>query len=291
MAAAPTAIFQIGTPFDGSDMLIWSLRKNDELLAKKRIAVPRPKFYRSQLNDLAEDLQGDPASPEEQEAFLYTGTPSRVLFVDPDLVATPQSVFAGGDFCRHADLRPTWTRKLFPDAKAIFLMGLSNPAHLIFSLVEDGSFGPYGSVVGGTDVLDLRWSRVVERIKTANPEVPLVLWTKEEAPYIWGDLLRLVLGVKRGVMLQGTLDPLEPILKPAAFKRAEDYIAAHPNLPQSTYHKVLNVFIEKSSRKGGKMPQIKLPGWSEQTMETVTLNYETDLDKIGAMDGVTLIRA
>jgi hypothetical protein len=291
MVAAPTAIFQIGSPFDGSDLLIWSLRKNEDLLTKKKIAVPRPKFYRNQLADLAEDLQGEPAPKEDQEQFLYTGNPARVLFTDPEMIGPPRAVFAGGGFFQHAALKPTWTRHLFPEAKALFLMGICNPATLIADMVKAGTFGPYGSIVGGADVFNLHWSKVIERIKEANPDVPLVIWTKEESAYVWPDVLRVILGVQRGVPLKGTLDPLEPILKPAAFKRAEAYIEEHPNLPKSTYHKVLDVFIDKSSRKSAATQQIKLPGWTDQTLETVTLAYETDLDRIAAMDGVTLITA
>jgi len=291
MVAAPTAIFQIGSPFDGSDLLIWSLRKNEELLNKKKIAVPRPKFYRSQLSDLAEDLQGEPAPKEAQDQFLYTGTPSRVLFTDPEMIGPPRAAFAGGKFFQHAALKPTWTRHLFPEAKAIFLMGICNPAALIWDMVRSETYGPYGSIVGGADVFNLQWSKVIGHIKEANPDVPLVVWTKEECPYVWPDVLRVILGVKRGVPLQGTLDPLEPILKPSAFKRAEEYIEKHPNLPKTTYHKVLDVFIDKSSRKSAQKQSIKLPGWTDQTLESVTLSYETDLDRIAAMDGVTLISA
>ncbi|GAA6188637.1 hypothetical protein [Litorivita sp. NS0012-18] len=285
---------QIGSAMDGSDGLIWSLRKNDALLAAQNCAVPRPKYYRRALGRLAEGLRGKPAPAEAQDNLLFSGLAEgegRVFFVDTEQIGNADAAFDDGLFFGAAGDIPAWTRALFPDARFSFLMGLSNPAMLIAELVQSGAYGTYAEITGGADIMALRWSDVIARVQAKNPDVPLILWTKEELPFVWPQIMRAALGVGEDAALGGTLDPLGPILTPDGHARLVSYLDARSELSETARMRVIEIFMEKFARPDQIAIDIDLPGWAADTFERMTQNYETDLERIASMEGVTLISA
>ncbi|PYC47541.1 hypothetical protein DI396_08815 [Litorivita pollutaquae] len=285
---------QIGSPMDGSDGLIWSLRKNAPLLDARDCVVPRPKFYRRPLTRLAETLRGNPAPVEAQDTLLYAGLESnagRIFFASTEQIGSADTAFDDGVFFGAAGDMPSWTRALFPQAAFSFFMGLSNPAMMIAELVHSGAYGTYEEITDGAALTSLKWSDVIARIRAKNPDVPLILWTKEEIPFVWPRIMRAVLGDGDATELEGALDPLGAILTPEGHTRLETYLADHPGLNEDARIRVLEIFMEKFARPDQIAVDIDLPGWKNGTYEAMTETYETDLEVIAAMEGVTLISA
>ncbi len=55
--------------------------------------------------------------------------------------------------------------------------------------------------------------------------------------------------------------------------------------------RVIEIFMEKFARPDQIAIDIDMPGWEADTFERMTQNYETDLERIASMEGVTLISA
>jgi hypothetical protein len=58
----------------------------------------------------------------------------------------------------------------------------------------------------------------------------VTVWCNEDAPLIWGTILRQMTGLPNSTAIDGEFDLLETTMTQEGMKRFRSYIAAHPEI-------------------------------------------------------------
>lgn len=287
---------QIGTPFDGADALALSLRRNLTLLKRLDVLIPRQNWYQGKLTGFAETLQGRPAGPEELAGIwanprrLAPG--HRTFLSEPDLMAAPDELFKDGRFMPQAGRRPSMLRRsLGPETDAEFYFSLRNPASLIGAALKHFKSTDFRALSGGLDPFTIRWSDVILRLREACPDTPVVVWLKEEQPYIWPQLMHLAAGLQGPVLTDGIADGVAQFLRPEIATHLEAYLKKYDNYDPEFLARVFERFTRKYAAHDQSVEVIDVPGWTAQTVSEMTEAYMADVQDISAIGGVTILSA
>jgi len=194
-----------------------------------------------------------------------------------------------GEFYRNAGRNTAAIRNLFPDAEVEFFLSIRNPATFLpeaFSGQIEKSFDAFFNQV---DVMSVCWSDVIRSIRKANPASRLTVWSHEDLPVIWPTVLAEVAARDLGRAFKGELDIINAVLTREGVSRLRSYLRDKTGLSRDKRQAVMAVFLEKFVDETANEVEIDLPGWTSETVETMTDIYEADVYDIGRMDGVSLI--
>lgn len=283
----------LGVHHTDDDHLIRCLMRNRPALGELGIAVPGPGQYRQQLRKLAHDMRDMPTDALTQEALLDgildDDHSDRIVLSWDGFLSLPQWVIGNGHLYHSAGSRVAQLTHLFPKAEVSLFMGLRNPATFLPALVRAD---PSGSVQHELDLCDLaalRWSTVVNRIVQVNPGLQLTVWCDEDAPLLWPQILRAVADHPPGMALDGWLARYWDMVTPQAHEAMHRWFAANPVTDDAHRRRVLATLLGRLARPEALESEIHLPGWTEEVVETLDAIYDSDLDVIASMPGVTLL--
>jgi len=277
------------------DRLLRSLLQNQGRLAPLGISVPGPGRYRESFVKSAEKLGGDTASLETQEMLLDSvldnDTASRVIVSHENFVCMPTWVFENGKFYARAAYKPLWYRNLFADQDVEFFLAIRNPATLIPALLEHRwqEHSDLSALLQGASLSRLKWTPVIETIRAACPDVPITVWSNEDTPYVWPEVLGAIAGVPADVPLKGGLNIAGEIMSKEGYRRLRTYLIGNPPQSDKARHKIISAFVEKYARPEAIELEIDVPGLDAERIEAMTDAYENELDDIANLDGVRLI--
>jgi hypothetical protein len=295
--AGPVSLtLQIGTPFDGSGGMAGSLRKNLNLLKRLDVLVPKPQWYAGKVMELADQLRGSSAT-EEQLASLWVNPRNgssghRTVLCEPGLMATGRELFAKGQFLPKAARRPGRVRRsLGENVQVEFFLSLRNPASLIDAALRHYQTVDLDGLTAGADPFKIRWSEMISRLRENNPETPIVLWMKEEQPYIWPQLLHLAAGLHHPVLTSGVADGAARYLRPEIAAHLEAYLKKYDNYEPDFLARVFEHFTRKYSAPDQAVEVIEVPGWTARTVADLTEAYMEDIRDISRIEGVTFLSA
>jgi hypothetical protein len=287
-------VFHIGAHQTDHGMLLRSLLRNGDLLLGQDVAVPGPSRYRRLIGELVNSLRG--AAPDEMvqetlyEAVLDIDEPERLVLSSDSFICVPERALENGRLYNRAH-KTGWLRALFPDCEVSFALALRNPATLLPSLLSSRRLQgiPYTTFVGRTDPRGLLWSDVVARIAEANFGCPVVVWCNEDTPLVWGEVMRALTGLPEDIALDGEYDMLQQVMTAEGLTALRTQIASDPAmLPSDRRERILDL-LELHAAEERLDIEIDLPGWTQETVEEITENYDADVARIGQMPGVTLI--
>ena len=287
--------FHLGLHCTDEDRLLRSLLQNAAKLSPLGISVPGPGRYRDTFVKAAEKLRGEPASEETQafllESVLDRDDARRLILSHENFICMPSWVFEAGRFYARAAYKPLWYRNLFPDHEVEFFLAIRNPATLLPDLIRHKwqSHDDYASLLQGAQVDHLRWPQVIEMIHNNVPDAKLTVWSNEDTPFIWPEILGAVAGTSPDVPLKGGLHVASRIIDQEGYRRLRTYLINHPPTSDAARHKIISVFIEKYGIPEAIEEAVDFPGATEDLVAAITEQYEADLDVIGDMDGVRLI--
>jgi len=128
----------------------------------------------------------------------------------------------------------------------------------------------------------------VARIRKAVPGVPLKVWSNEDTPFIWYELLREIADHAPATRLVGRDAFLETIMLPEGLERMENYLKTHPPANEIQRRRILGAFLDKFEIEDPTQ-NVTAPGWTEEYVNTLTEIYEEDLFAIERMPGVQFI--
>jgi hypothetical protein len=143
--------------------------------------------------------------------------------------------------------------------------------------------------MNGIAPLDLRWSDLIARIRNILPRASLTVWCNEDTPLIWAQLIRELGGVDPLTKITGGFDLLSAIMSADGMKHFVTYLKANPPQTEQQKRRIIAAFLEKYALEDEVEDEIDIPGWTEETVDQLTANYDEDIDRIVSMEGVNFI--
>ena len=282
---------QIGSTFDGSQALLWSLRRNENVLAAHNVIVPRPKFYRRRLTELAETNQGAPAPKELQDELLYStfepDESGHVFFTDIDMMEPVAQMWDGTRWFPDLGRKAAWLHGLLPSAPMRFLLSMRHPASFLSDVLRSGGYPKFDKSM--PDPTNLSWRDVVGDLRTQCPDVPMTVWRAEDLPLVWGQAMHAACALPDTVALQGIFDPLEGVMSEDGLKRLRKYLADRTDFTMEMRERVIAIFIDKFAAKDALANELDIPGWTEKMQKLAEEKYLADVDAVAGMAGVTYL--
>lgn len=283
----------LGVHLTDEDHLVRCLMRNRPALAELGIAVPGPGQYRQQLRELAHQMRDTPTSADTQEAvldgILDDDRADRIVLSWDGFLSMPQWVIGNGHLYHTAGGKVAQLSRLFPDAEVSLFMAVRNPATFLPALVRADATGSVQRELEQCDLASLRWSTVVNRIVQINPGLPLTVWCDEDAPLLWPEILRTVADHPPQMVLEGWLGRYWEMVPAPAHDAMRRWFAANPVTDDTHRRRVLATLLGRLAKPEVLESEVHLPGWTDEVVETLSAIYDSDLDVIAAMPGVTLL--
>lgn len=278
-----------------SDRLFKTLLRNRDGLRPEGIAIPGPGKYRRLISEMLNALGDLPPAPETRDVFLDsvldadTGHVDRLILSHENLFSVPKIAFQGGVVYRKAEQRLRTLRDVFAGDVFEVFIALRNPATFLPALLAATPHETIAHLMNGLDPAQLRWSDLIARITGALPGVPVTVWSDEDSPLIWGELVRDMVGVPPTHPIIGAYSRMADIMSQEGMTRFRAYIAEKPDLTEIQIRRVMVAFLDKYADAEKVEHELDLPGWDAALIADLTEQYEEDMFDIGRMPGVTLI--
>ena len=286
-------IYHLGAPYTDNDQMTWSIRKDNELVSKHGVMMRRPKEYRPHIKKMLGELKGEDPSIADQETLmtsLIRNQPiDRFIMSDTSYLGSPLWMFTNGIFYQNAGKNTAALRNLLPNNPCEFFLGISNLDSFIPAAFEDQDKKGYQQFTGNADLNSLRWADVIHSIKEANPDCPITVWCNEDTPIIWPTILREITGLDPQTRLHGELDIIRNIMSEDSVDLLIKYLDERPALTEIQRRRIRAIFLEKFALKDEIEEEIDLPGWTEETIDMLSENYDEDIEEIQRISGVNLI--
>lgn len=286
-------VLHTGVHHTEEERLVRCLIGNKDVFSAQGVAVPRPRNYRTLIRDTLNAMHKTPASPQAREvlidALLEDRSADRVILSDPNFFRSSATAVQDGVLYPAAAVRMARMAQLFPDDRIEIFIAIRNPATLLPLLREDSSANDDAAFWGECDPLDIRWSDTVGAIRDAVPDVPITLWCNEDAPLLWGQIMRDMAGLASGAGLSGVHDLLETIMSREGMQRLRTYEQTHPDMPEQQSRRVVTAFLDKYAIPDALVEELDMPGWTDELVERMTQAYDADVAVMQGMSGVTVI--
>ncbi|WP_432448877.1 hypothetical protein [Aliiroseovarius marinus] len=284
----------LGVPQTDFGQLVWSLRKDANLLMRHGVLVKRPRLYLPSLRKtLSRRIEGVVQQTDRRELLTEiigdTDT-RRVVLSDPSLMGATQWLLAGGQFFWNgARNLEELSDLLFPNQVSLYI-SIRNPATLIPAVFDGFDKKPWDSFIGNTNLRELRWSTLIEAISRAVPDCPIHVWCSEESPVIWPRVLQEVTGLPADrVPFQGARDILDLTLTEAGVARLNSYLSENTGLTGTALDQVYALFLKHFRAEDPLERAKQVPSWPHALVEEMTATYLEDIKRIQSMSGVTVI--
>jgi len=275
------------------DRLITCLRRNQARMARSGVGVPPPSSYRKLLRDILNSAEGTGLAGDARDMVLDaigdTGGVDRLILSNQGFFGTQKMAVSGSVFYPAAEARLGLLQQLFAGDEIALFLGIRNPAMFLPALLEGTSFTTVAELVRDGDPERLRWSHLVERIRSAFPDIPVTVWCNEDTPLAWGQILREMTGIDASMQIEGEFALLSEIMTQAGFQRFAAYLGDHPDLTETQKQRVIAAFLDKYADADAIEVELDLPGWNAGIIDRLTAIYDADLDAIRRQSGVRVI--
>lgn len=288
-------VYHLGAHCTDDERLIRCLWKNRDSLSEQGIVVPAPTRYRSLLRDTAVTLKGRAASRDTQamvlDQIMEEDRAERLVLSWDNFLSYPQWVIRGRTLYPAAAERIRAFTQIFPEIEAEFHLAIRNPASFLPALFGQLKVKTFAEFLGGADPRELSWLKLVEEVRTLNPQANLTIWCDEDTPLIWPEVLQAVSGHAPGTVLEGSDDLLAEIMSPEGMERMRAYLAGNP--PASIMHRrrIVSAFLDKFALTDRIDMELDLPDWDEDLVDEITEGYRADIARLRGLSGVTFIDA
>lgn len=282
----------LGVHCTDDERLLRCLHHNSVMLAANDVAVPDPDLYRYILRDASKSLGGAPASPDTEslmlEQILDDARPQRVVLSWDTFLSFPQWALRSRLYPNGAD-RVRELHQTFPSHDVEFFMAIRNPATFLPELCSRIRNKSVEDIMSGCDVLQLRWSDLIEDILSRHTGARLTLWCDEDTPLIWPEVLAAVAGIGDGTKLEGWDDLLQHLLDEEGVRRLRSLMEEQDLQDLHQRRRVIANLLTEFVRPEATEMEFEMPGWSQAVVDDLTQLYEEDVERIRAMNGVYFI--
>ncbi len=285
-------LFHIGAHCTDEGQILACLAKNRAMLARQGIAVPPPNRFKPVLRDTLSVLKGEKANPEVEkiifQSILDDETPQRLIFSNDAFLTGAQKVLSASAIYPDAGVKCQKLFNLFHGHQVEFCLAIRNPATFLPALFHRIGTASFEAFIAQTDPMALTWSSMVARITEALPGVPLKIWSNEDTPFIWPELIHEIVDIDREVPIKGIDDYLATIMHKEGLERMENYLQTHPPANEIQRRRILSAFLDKFEIDDPTL-EVEAPIWTADYVETLTEIYEEDLFAIEKMPGIQFI--
>ncbi|MBC2835219.1 hypothetical protein [Paragemmobacter straminiformis] len=288
-------VYHLGAHCTDEERLIRCLWKNRATLGHQGIVVPGPTRYRALLRDTAITLKGRAASRDTQalvlDQIMDEDRADRLILSWDNFLSYPQWAIRDRRLYPAAGERIRAFTQIFPEIEAEFHLAIRNPASFLPALFAKQRGKPYEEFIGTADPRALSWSRMVEEIRTLNPDAPLTIWCDEDTPLIWPEVLQNVSGHAPDTQLAETDELLTSIMSPEGLTRMNGYLSSNPPSSVAQRRRIVSAFLDKFALPDQIETEFELPGWDESLLDDLNSGYQRDITRIRQMEGVTFLAA
>ena len=284
-------LFHLGSHCTDKGLLIRSILRNREALAREGIGIPGPGRYRELLSSVSTSLRGQIADEATEDMLLEAirddDTAERVILSNENFLCRDKVALEGGRLYLKA-FKAEWLENCFPSHTAEFAIALRNPATFLPDLLarEDDS----GQSLADLRLADLLWSDVVLRLQKACPGARILAWCHEDTPFIWEEIMREMTLCDPFTDLSGEFDMLEQIMSETGITRLHAFLDARDVTSTTRRRATIAAFLEAHGLEEKIEAEIDLPGWTSETIDDLSALYDEDVAKVAAMPGVEFIQ-
>lgn len=286
-------VYHLGAHCTDDERLIRCLWKNRETLSEQGIIVPAPTRYRALLRDTAVTLKGRAASRDTQavvlDQIMEEDHADRLVLSWDNFLSYPQWAIRSRRLYPAAAERIRAFTQIFPEIDAEFHLALRNPASFVPALFGRLNGKSLEEVMGGADPRDLSWFRLVEEVRTLNPNASLTIWCDEDTPLIWPEVLQAVAGYAPATAMTDVDDLLADLMSSDGLERMRAYMAANPPANVTQRRRIVSAFLDKFALSDQIDMELDLPGWDQDLIDTLNDNYRNDISRIRTIPGVTFL--
>lgn len=288
-------VLHAGVHQTDGDRLFKTLLRNREAMRPLGVSIPGPGKYRKLISEMLNALGGQPPSDDARDVLLDSildddaGHVDRLILSHEHFFSVPKIAFQGGMIYRKAEQRLEVLQDIFDtDALEIFI-SVRNPATFLPALMAATPHDSVTALLSGLDPREVLWSGFIERVAEAMPGTPITVWSDEDSPLIWGELVRDILGVEPNHPIIGAYSRLADIMTQEGMDRFRAYLADRPDLNEAQIRRVMVAFLDKYADPSVVEAELDVPHWTEEFVAELTDEYDNDMFEISRLPGVTLI--
>ena len=286
-------VLHAGAHETDDDLLVRCLSDNRDLLRQNGIAAPPPNTYRKLIRDLLHEVQqGKPTDGMRETLLDRTATDSatqRLVLSNPGFFGTPKMAASGGILYSAAEERLAVLDRIFARDTLEFHLAIRNPATFLSAIFRQTPLNGFEELMRGARPQDVRWSEMIERIRTAFPDLPITVWCNEDTPLIWSEVVRELAGLDPMTCFEGEFLLLSKIMSKPGMQRFHAYLDRHPGMTEVQKRRVIEAFLEKFAEQDKIEEELDLPGWTEELIDQMTELYDEDVYAIQRLPCVNLI--
>lgn len=270
------------------------LEKNRDLLQQDGIEVPDASLYRSSVLEAVKAHSRGQLAPDAGamllDGIVETDTARRVVLSTARFLSPLPSAVRRAQFCPMAEARVQGLRALFAEHDVSLYLAIRNPASFVPAVLKAVRDDQASVIRGDLQATDLRWSDLVETIRTQFPEAPLTVWCDEDTPFIWDNVLKNVSGHAETTQLAHVYDWFDAVMVDGGAAKLAAYMDDAPPMDQVQRQRVIAAFLDKFCDETKIDIDVSAEGWSEDMVDLLSELYDDDVGTIAAMDGVTLLQ-
>ncbi|GGX55344.1 hypothetical protein GCM10007385_24840 [Tateyamaria omphalii] len=286
-------VLHAGAHFTEEDRLMRCLLRNKEEFSKRGVAVPGPSKYRPLLKDTLAALQDAQPAPDARDVLmdliLDEENADRMILSHMFLFGAPRACIRDGKIYRGAAERVAQLSALFAHDEFELFLAIRNPATFLPALFDNAPQKDMAAFLRGADPYSIRWSETLSSIRAAAPDVTITTWCFEDMPMLWAQIVRELAGLEHGEKIIGGFDLLSDIMSKEGMQRFRAYLKSHPHMTEMQKRRVIAAFLDKFAIQDEIEEELNAPGWTDETVETLTDMYEEDMERVARIPGVTLI--
>jgi hypothetical protein len=290
-------VYHLGAHCTDDGALLRVLLRNRAVLSPQGIAVPSPDRYPDLLRAAAAAFAGRPTESGADEALLDALLPeadddaaARIVLSFEGFLAFPRDAVAEGRLYPAAAKRVQGLAGLFPGSQVEFHLAIRNPATWVPALSARRKAKGQDGLPDGFDASALRWSDLVQRIRTALPDAPLTVWCDEDTPVIWHSVLRGLAGQDERTELAHALALAASLMTDEGAKRMAGWFASAKPATDAERRKAIRAFLDKFALPEKLEVEVDFPGWTADTVAALSLAYDEDCSRIAAIEGVRFVQ-
>ncbi|PJE31382.1 hypothetical protein SAMN06297129_3502 [Pseudooceanicola antarcticus] len=276
-----------------ADRVVKCLLRNIDRLHAEGVSVPSPGSYRRPLRDalaLLSDRAPDPGARQQLLTRVLDGKETdRLILSNENFFCVPKLAVSRGKFYPLAETKMADFREFFSEDHIELFLAIRNPVTYLPAVFAASPHDDFATFLDGTDPLTLRWSELIDRLRLTLPDVELTVWSQEDTPLIWGELLRQLGGLAEGPAMAGEFDILQEIMSGEGIERFVSYLTDHPELSELQRRRAAAAFLDKFALDEAMEEELEGPDWDELTVDLMTELYEDDIEEIAEMPGVRFL--
>lgn len=286
-------VLHAGAHFTEEERLVRCLLRNKEDFSQRGVAVPGPSKYRAILRETLSAMQDNPPAPDARDVLLDVilddESADRMILSHMFLFGAPRACVRDGLIYEGAPQRMAQLAGLFPQDEIELFLAMRNPATFLPALFEAAPQPDMDAFLRGADPFDIRWSDTIKAIRTVAPQIKVTTWCFEDMPILWAQIIREMAGLENDEEIIGGFDLMVDIMSAEGMQRFRAYLKSHPSLTEIQRRRVVSAFLDKFAIEEAIEEELNAPGWTDETIDTMTEIYEEDMVEVARISDVTFI--